>query len=82
MGQFVRDGSTDCASCHSVEGWTTLVFVHNTQSGFPLTGAHANVQCAGCHAKENIAGQLIVRFKPVPSKCESCHAQGELRNGG
>lgn len=54
-----HDGSfgTDCASCHSPEGWGNLSqdlansdFDHES-TGFSLIGAHAKTNCASCHAK-------------------------------
>ena len=43
-------------------------------TGFPLTGAHARVDCAACH----VSG----RFKGTPQQCAACHngtlAQGKI----
>ncbi len=81
VGQFALNGSTDCARCHQAEGWKKLLFDHNTQSTFALTGAHVRVMCRQCHPEERRGGTTFVRFKPVPSTCESCHAPGSIRNG-
>jgi hypothetical protein len=71
--QFARNGSTDCAPCHSPEAWTALAFDHNLHSAFRLTGAHQNVPCRSCHREESTAGMTFVRFKPLPTTCEACH---------
>ena len=39
----------DCGSCHSASGWNLWEFDHGKATRFALTGAHANVACAGCH---------------------------------
>ena len=79
-GQFPKGGLTSCSSCHIPEGWAKLSFDHNTQSAFRLTGAHSQVTCAGCHHKEEILGRSVIRFKPLPTKCETCHTEGTPTN--
>jgi hypothetical protein len=59
---------TDCMSCHTTTAWHPATFDHNT-TGFPLTGAHAGVQCAQCHPNGRYAG--------TPTTCVSCH-QGDF----
>jgi hypothetical protein len=76
--QFVRAGETKCESCHSPVAWRTLVFNHETQSVFQLTGAHKNVPCRSCHKEEKVLEQKVIRFKPLSIKCESCH-QGVVK---
>jgi hypothetical protein len=56
---------TTCQSCHSTTAWQPASFNH--ASVFPLTGAHASVQCAGCHQGNRYAG--------TPADCYSCHQQ-------
>jgi hypothetical protein len=72
-GQFSDKGKTDCARCHTPIGRRTLVFRHDIQSTFALTGVHAKVECGACHKPEMRNGKLIVHYKPLSSKCESCH---------
>jgi hypothetical protein len=72
-GQFAVNGASQCQSCHTPQKWTLLVFDHNVQSTFRLTGAHKKVPCRECHHEEKQGGATFVRFKPVPSKCETCH---------
>lgn len=77
--QFAKSGETDCASCHEPSGWKSPVFDHNTQSSFALTGAHSRVDCRQCHQEEQSSFGRFVRYKPLSTKCESCHAQGSIR---
>jgi hypothetical protein len=77
-GQFAQGGESKCASCHSPIAWRTLLFNHETQSVFQLTGAHKNVPCRSCHKEEKVLEQKIVRYKPLPTKCETCH-QGVVK---
>lgn len=81
LSQFAVNGTTECARCHRAERWKALKFDHNTQSSFALTGAHARIECRQCHREERKGDTVFVRFKPVPSACESCHTQGRFRNG-
>jgi len=56
--------STECQACHNDNAWQPATFDH-ALSGFALTGAHARVDCASCHANG--------RFSGTPSECVSCH---------
>lgn len=55
---------TDCVQCHNTTSWTLASFNHNNTS-FPLTGAHATVQCAQCHVNNN--------YTTLPTTCVGCH---------
>ncbi|HSM04495.1 MAG TPA: hypothetical protein VK858_07725 [Longimicrobiales bacterium] len=69
-----------CEDCHTEAAWTPLRdapdFVHGERSGFELTGAHQDADCAGCH--------LDLRFDAPrigPLECQACHQdphQGRL----
>src|SRR2546421_6210921 len=64
-----RKMGTDCAQCHSVQGWNIAVQkVKDHQNRFPLLGAHAAVQCEDCH-KSAAVGQ----FQGLSTACVSCH---------
>ena len=54
----------NCTQCHSTTAWTPATFDHNSTS-FPLTGAHATVNCVDCHS---------TGYVNTPSDCYSCHA--------
>ena len=53
-----------CQECHSTSAWQPATFNHNAV-GFPLTGAHASLQCAQCHTNGN--------FNLTTTACVSCH---------
>lgn len=71
--QFAQGGITRCESCHNPLSWRVLIFNHETQSSFRLTGAHSRVPCGACHREEKSPRGSFVRFKPLPSTCEGCH---------
>ncbi len=59
--------NTDCADCHTTEGWAPAVGYEHPQS-FPLTGKHAGLTCSSCHENE-----------PKPSTdCANCHLDDYL----
>ncbi|HMB92089.1 MAG TPA: cytochrome c3 family protein [Rhodothermales bacterium] len=83
QGNRMHGGFTidiDCSTCHKATGWTplrdSLAFDHGQQTSFPLTGRHAQAECANCH--------LDARFdmpKVAANDCASCHVdvhQGEF----
>lgn len=80
-GQFASAGVTRCAPCHTPAGWPKLVFDHQKQSAFSLTGGHMKVLCTSCHRPEQTPAGTIVRYKPLPTQCESCHTQKRVPNG-
>lgn len=62
----------DCARCHSPRSFVdraAMVRTHQT-SRFPLTGAHAVVDCVSCHVP---AAQGQLQFVNRSTECESCH---------
>jgi hypothetical protein len=62
----------ECAACHTAEDWQEATFDHDL-TDFPLTGAHAQVDCTGCHAGEV--------FQRTPAACIDCHAEPEYHAG-
>jgi hypothetical protein len=80
-GQFA-DEKKGCASCHQVARWSSLKFNHDTDSRYPLTGAHAKVECQKCHYPAEKG--LSVKYRPLETGCKSCHEDahaGQLGNG-
>lgn len=65
-----------CESCHGLDAFAPATrFDHNRDAAFKLDGAHAKVRCAGCHPTVAGAnGARVVVYRPLSSKCESCHA--------
>ena len=55
---------TDCQQCHAPTTWNAARFDH-ANTAFPLTGAHRQVACSGCH------GDGV--YKGKPTDCASCH---------
>jgi decaheme cytochrome c component MtrC/MtrF-like protein len=53
-----------CQSCHNTSTWIPATFDHSLV-GFPLTGAHATLQCAQCHTNGN--------YNLTTTDCASCH---------
>jgi len=77
-GQFTErhslpTGQVDCAHCHVTTDWFAEKFDHEKDSRFPLRGAHEKVACGTCHIPGPEDGGRMVRFKPLPVDCRSCH---------
>ena len=47
----------DCASCHTETGFRSVPFDHAARTRFALTGRHATLACARCHAGAATATQ-------------------------
>jgi hypothetical protein len=63
---------TDCGACHTTSGWIPASFDHS-KSKFPLSGAHASLDCAKCHLN-NV-------FTSLDTACYSCHAKDDAHKG-
>jgi len=75
----------DCARCHGA-AWKPAVFDHR-KSAYRLTGKHAKVACAKCHADQPapvpepadlrvplVRPALYALYKPLPfQQCGDCH---------
>ena len=75
-GQLGRE----CSTCHSQAAWKPARGFDHAKSRFPLTGAHAKVECLKCHAAPQVVkatdakGQPVPEWKPLPhADCVSCH---------
>lgn len=64
-----------CESCHAPNGWSRVAFDHGKQTKFPLSGAHAKVNCYGCHRQKNVADASL------PTTCYACHAKQDVHRG-
>lgn len=68
--------ASDCAGCHTVEGYTpsTYTIARHAQTEYPLTGAHLAVPCVGCHARP-VPGAPVsqIRFHYESTRCADCH---------
>ncbi len=54
----------DCLQCHTTAAWSPVNFDHS-RTGFVLTGGHAGLECASCHAGG---------YASTSPDCYSCHA--------
>jgi hypothetical protein len=60
---------TDCTRCHTPDSWHRIIFDHH-QTQFPLTGAHALLDCKACHDDG---------YTQTPKDCFSCH-EGDFQS--
>ena len=59
----------NCEQCHTVRGWNVSVQqINQHMNRFPLTGAHATVDCDSCHK-----GAAVGQFQGLSTACYSCH---------
>lgn len=75
QGQFEESViGSQCMDCHTTKTFTLSTFDHS-KTRFPLDGAHSNLACRSCHATEQADdGEPFIRFRPLNTTCESCHA--------
>jgi hypothetical protein len=76
-GQLARTkgGASDCGKCHDAASWKASRFAHTPPfTRYVLKGKHAPLKCEACHRKAAVAGTTTVRYRPLPSACEGCHA--------
>lgn len=72
---------TACRTCHTehkgrdadIVGLERETFRH-ALTDFPLSGAHAQVPCSGCHASGK-------PWREAPSTCSACHASEDPHHG-
>jgi hypothetical protein len=79
-----RQDKGACDGCHGTDAFAPASrFDHGRDTSFPLTGGHARVACDRCHVSEPAgAGKTRVRYRPVSTKCESCHSGKVPTSGG
>jgi hypothetical protein len=64
-----------CRGCHTPQGWHSARIDHD-RTGFPLTGRHAQIDCAWCHTRLGPGGERDYRsLAPV---CGGCHGDPHL----
>jgi len=65
-----RQLGANCEQCHTVRGWqVSIQQIQQHNNRFPLTGAHAAVDCDSCHK-----GAANSKFQTMSTDCYSCHA--------
>jgi hypothetical protein len=55
--------------------WLQWQFDHNSQTDFPLEGAHVNVACETCH-RQPLSAQV-----KLGSQCGDCHRTDDVHDG-
>lgn len=71
-GQFAdRVDKEGCVDCHRAAAWTDVTLDHDTETAFPLEGAHERAACATCHVRPT--PEAPVAYRPVDQACDSCH---------
>ena len=64
-----RQLGANCEQCHTVRGWqVSMRQIEQHNNRFPLTGAHAVVDCDACHK-----GAATSHFQTMSTACSSCH---------
>ena len=66
----------ECGDCHNPSTWQSWVFDHNTQTSFPLTGAHEPLSCNDCHT-----GSTTTDNAAISDGCVSCHRRDDPHAG-
>lgn len=80
-----RVADRGCADCHRDSSFHDVVFDHNKESRFALTGAHGKVPCASCHTEQEVPGTGVITalYKNLPMQCAACHDDvhaGQMRH--
>jgi ssDNA-binding Zn-finger/Zn-ribbon topoisomerase 1 len=70
MAEHTAFFGDDCLACH--DGRDTMASFDHSQV-FPLEGAHAALECAGCHINQQFAG--------TPRNCAACHEEPVIHAG-
>lgn len=67
--------SHSCGLCHNPVDWAEWQFDHDTQTNYPLDGAHTTVSCDVCH-RQSLETQV-----KLGSRCSDCHRADDIHNG-
>ncbi|MBS0579518.1 MAG: hypothetical protein JSR36_09660 [Proteobacteria bacterium] len=65
---------SECARCHTSNGWRQWEFDHAKETHFALAGAHAKLSCEACHRRPPDAVKL-------KQDCLSCHEKDDVHLG-
>ena len=66
---------TNGALCHNPNGFTRWRFDHDTQTRYPLTGAHRGLNCQLCHVTKKVTKIIL------PTDCYSCDRKDDAHQG-
>lgn len=61
-----------CDTCHNPNSWQLWTFDHNTQTDYPLTGAHDGLDCHACHTETNVSKISLT------DECYDCHRADDV----
>ena len=64
-----------CGLCHNPNSWKRWRYDHDTQTRYPLTGAHRDLDCQACHVTRNVTKATL------PTDCLACHRQDDTHHG-
>jgi hypothetical protein len=76
-------GGIECKNCHGQDGWLPGSFGlarHDTDTDYPLTGAHRAAPCLACH-KNPALGQRDFTFAVPDRTCLRCHRDDDPHGG-
>ena len=65
-----------CERCHTVAKWKDVTRFDHSTAKYKLTGAHAKVDCAKCHATlpSSDCRLRVIRYTGIPfAQCADCH---------
>lgn len=65
---------SSCQRCHNPNGWNLWRFDHGLETGFVLQGAHAEIDCHGCHGSGEVPAATT-------GGCGGCHARDDRHFG-
>ena len=65
---------TVCADCHEQDKWAVAAFDHEKRAKIALRGAHAKVDCHGCHTG-------VLKQQKMPKDCVGCHGVDDVHKG-
>jgi hypothetical protein len=65
----------NCALCHNPNSWARWRFNHNSQTKYPLTGAHQGLDCHACHTVKNVTKVVL------QTGCYGCHVLDDVHQG-
>jgi hypothetical protein len=63
----------NCVQCHNFVDWKSATKIDHSKTRFPLTGLHAQVACAKCHAPATPGGPARLTGMTF-AKCSDCHS--------
>ena len=80
LGQFrLTSPVLECDKCHATSSFKIPTFNHATMTAWPLTGSHANQDCAKCHAQVTVGQATTIRYRTPSHECSYCHANPHER---